>query len=106
MPMEIIGLNKPEVKFVWDDAHEATWSSRDLRLACTCAHCVSEATGERLLDPEKVPADIVVKDIELMGNYGIRIGFSDGHGTGIYRFDALLASCPCAHCRARRDAKA
>ena len=51
MPLEIIGLGKPEVKFVWDEGVEQTFSARELRIRCNCAHCVSETTGQRLLDP-------------------------------------------------------
>ena len=29
-----------------------------------------------------------------MGNYAISIAFSDGHGTGIYRYDFLREICP------------
>lgn len=90
MPLEIIGLGKQEVRFVWDEGVEDVWATRDLRLKCTCANCQSEATGERLLDPASVPADLTVKDMHLVGNYGVGIHFSDGHTTGIFRF-ALLA---------------
>jgi DUF971 family protein len=33
-----------------------------------------------------------------VGAYGLRINWSDGHGTGIYTFDRLLAACPCPSC--------
>jgi DUF971 family protein len=36
-----------------------------------------------------VPEDISVKDMNLAGNYGVGIHFSDGHTTGIYRFRDL-----------------
>jgi len=89
MPLEIVGLGKPEVRIVWDEGDEDTWTARELRLRCVCALCQSEATGERLLDDSKVPIDITVKDMHLVGNYGLGIEFSDGHGTGIYRFKEL-----------------
>jgi DUF971 family protein len=89
MPLEIIGLGKQEVRFVWDEGDEDVWRARDLRIACTCANCQSEATGERLLDPKSVPEDISVADMHLVGNYGVGIHFSDGHTTGIFRFRNL-----------------
>ena len=89
MPIEIVGLDKPEVRFVWDEGDEDTWPARELRILCTCAHCQSEMTGERLLDPASVPADITVTHMELTGNYGVNVHFSDGHSTGIYRFAQL-----------------
>ena len=97
MPLEIVGLGKAEVRFVWDDGVEDVWTARALRQRCTCAYCQSETTGERLLDPDSVPADITVATMSLVGNYGVQIGFSDSHSTGIYRFRELH--------RARRDAQ-
>jgi len=89
MPLEIIGLGKREVRFVWDEGDEDVWPVRELRIKCTCALCQSEATGERLLDPKLVPEDITVSDMHLVGNYGVGIHFSDGHTTGIFRFREL-----------------
>lgn len=89
MPLEIIGLGKPEVKFVWEDEKEDTFTARELRIRCNCAHCVSETTGQRLLDPTTVPETLTISDMHLVGNYGVGIHFSDGHSTGIYRFREL-----------------
>ena len=91
MPLEIVGLGRPDVRFVWEDELEDTWTARDLRIRCACAYCVSEATGQKLLDPATVPADITVQVMNLVGNYGLNIHFSDGHNTGIYRFKPLYA---------------
>jgi ATP-binding protein involved in chromosome partitioning len=89
MPLEIIGLGKPEVRFVWDEGDEDMFTARELRIRCNCAHCVSEATGQRLLDPSTIPDTLTVKDMHLVGNYGVGIHFSDSHTTGIYRFREL-----------------
>ena len=90
MPLEIIGLGKREVRFVWEEGgDEDVWPARELRITCTCANCQSEATGERLLDPKNVPDDITVSDMHLVGNYGVGVHFSDGHTTGIFRFRNL-----------------
>lgn len=94
MPLEIIGLHKPEVRFLWDDGTEDTYGTRELRIRCSCANCQSEATGERILDPATVPADITVADMHLVGNYGVGIHFSDGHSTGIFRFRDLKRARP------------
>ncbi|RMH39501.1 MAG: DUF971 domain-containing protein [Deltaproteobacteria bacterium] len=93
-PREIVGLGKSEVRFVWDEGDEDLWTARDLRLRCTCAHCVHEFTGKKLLDPATVPEDLRVTSMELVGNYGLKIAFSDGHDTGIYRLDDLYAARP------------
>jgi ATP-binding protein involved in chromosome partitioning len=89
MPLEIIGLGKREVRFVWDDDTEDLWGARELRIRCTCAMCQSEVTGERILDPGTVAENLSVTDMHLTGNYGVGIHFSDGHTTGIFRFRTL-----------------
>ena len=90
MPIEIVGLGKPEVRFVWDDDVEDVWNARELRIRCTCALCENEFTGERILDPDKVAEDLTVTHMALVGNYGLAIHFSDGHTTGIYRLTRLF----------------
>lgn len=94
MPIEIVGLGKDSVRIVWDEANEAEWSARELRILCECAGCRSEATGERILDPTVVPEGLTVTHMELVGNYGLSIHFSDGHTTGIYRLAQLYAQRP------------
>ena len=104
LPIEIVGLGRPEVRVVWDEGHEGIYPVRGLRLRCRCAHCVDELSGAPLLDPAKIPAEVLASRIELVGTYGIRIDFSDGHGTGIFRFQDLFDACPCEACEARRRA--
>jgi DUF971 family protein len=99
LPIEIVGLGKDRVTIVWDEGHEGWYDVRELRLRCRCAHCVHEFTGQPLLDPARVPAVVTVTNMSLVGSYGLQIQFSDGHATGIFRFDALLARCPCDRCR-------
>ncbi len=94
MPLEIIGLGKREVRFVWDEGDEDVYAARELRIRCTCAMCQSETTGARLLDPATVPEDISIADMHLVGNYGVGIHFSDGHSTGIFRFRELKREKP------------
>ena len=89
IPLEIKGLQKDEVTFVWSEDKTDVWPARVLRLRCTCAYCKSEDTGERLIVDDEIPLDITVKDMHMVGNYGVGIQFSDGHSTGIYRFATL-----------------
>jgi ATP-binding protein involved in chromosome partitioning len=89
----------------WDQAgHQAFYPARELRLACPCAACVEEMTGRPLLDPATVRADVRPSSVALVGGYGLRIQWSDGHGTGIYTFERLRRSCPCDACRAGHNA--
>jgi ATP-binding protein involved in chromosome partitioning len=84
--------------------HIGFYPARSLRLACPCAGCVEEMTGRPLLDPGMVPADIRPVSLALVGAYGLRVSWSDGHDTGIYTFQKLLSVCPCQECQARRGA--
>lgn len=84
----------------WDrGGHDWLYPARELRLACGCAGCMDEMTGRPLLDPVTVPPDIRPVSVALVGTYGLRVQWSDGHSTGIYTFERLLASCRCARCR-------
>lgn len=62
-----------------------------MRIECPCAFCVSEVTGKRLLDPETVPDDLQLKDMQPTGNYAYRLLFSDGHHSGIFKLELLRA---------------
>jgi ATP-binding protein involved in chromosome partitioning len=87
----------------WDQAgHAALFPARLLRLACPCAECVEEMSGRPLLQPGSVPADIRPISVGLVGSYGLKVVWSDGHSTGIYTFEKLLAWCPCDACREAR----
>lgn len=73
----------------WADGVESLIDVRALRLACGCAVCVDEWSGEPLLAPESVPADVAPLGIQPVGRYAIQIQWSDGHDTGIYPFERL-----------------
>ena len=83
----------------WDrQGHEGFFPARDLRLACPCAACVEETSGRPLLNPAKVLADIRPVSLALVGAYGLKVHWSDGHETGIYTFEQLRRLCPCDRC--------
>ncbi|HWP36289.1 MAG TPA: DUF971 domain-containing protein [Gemmatimonadales bacterium] len=84
-----------EVIVTWDSDHVGAFDARVLRLACHCAVCRDEVSGQRLLDESAVPSDVEANAIELVGSYGIKIRWSDGHDTGIYTYEYLWQLCPC-----------
>ncbi len=98
-PSEITRSGEHDLRILWRDGHESVYPARFLRLACRCAVCVEEMTGQPLLDPASVPGDVHPVSVELTGSYAIQPSFSDGHDTGIFTFDHLRASCPCPDCR-------
>ena len=91
-PREIKQQSANELAIVWQDDHTSIFEVRALRLACGCARCVDEWTGEGRLDPASVPEDVKPIQIEPVGRYALQIEWSDGHDTGIYTFDRLRES--------------
>ncbi|MGA7088721.1 MAG: DUF971 domain-containing protein [Candidatus Dormiibacterota bacterium] len=63
----------------------------DLRRACPCALCQGELgrPGRFQLDPDLNPGEDELADIQLVGNYGLKAVWADGHDTGIYRYEYL-----------------
>ena len=74
----------------WDDGRTTRHDVRALRLACKCATCIDEWSGEPLLDANTVPIDVRPLRIEPVGRYGIQVEWSDGHSTGITTFETLF----------------
>lgn len=89
VPNNLQAQNKNGVLLVeWLDAkHE--FQLCELRGACECAQCVNEWTGERILDPASVPRDIQIVKMDLVGNYAIRVNWSDGHNSGLFTWKRL-----------------
>lgn len=85
-PTSIRQAGPRELAITWADGHESIYPVRELRLACGCAVCVDEWSGEQRLDPGAVPEDVRPVRIEPVGRYAIQIVWSDGHDSGIYPF--------------------
>ncbi len=93
-PTEIGQKGPRELAITWADGHQSVYPVRALRLACACAECVDEWSGENRLDPERVPEDVHPVKIEPVGRYAIQIEWSDGHSAGIYPFERLRELAP------------
>lgn len=87
----------------WTDNHVSTYALRWLRANCPCATCREERRVAALetdflkLSSGPLPSTAIA-GAELVGNYAIRLQWTDGHDTGIYAFSLLRAGCPCPHC--------
>lgn len=89
IPTEISQAGPRRLAVRWADGAETVYDVRELRLACGCALCVDEWTGEDRLDPGSVPEDVRPLQIERVGRYAIQVRWSDGHESGIYPFRRL-----------------
>lgn len=89
IPREIGRSGKHDVLIRWRDERESVFPARFLRLACPCASCIEEMTGRKILKDEDVPKDVHPLAIQPVGQYAIRIQWSDGHQTGIYTWEHL-----------------
>jgi DUF971 family protein len=113
---EHIAISKSKgIKIDWNDGHRSEYSLAYLRDECPCASC----TGAHGTTPEKSnyskpAADpfpmfkpvLKMVNAEHVGQYAIRIYWSDGHNTGIYSFERLREICPCQECTLREEAGA
>jgi DUF971 family protein len=85
----------------WDDGATSYYSIAYLRKMSPSAE-VRELRQQQKRNPLTVlPASaarqqgpLVAEDAELVGNYAIRIRFSDGHSTGIYSWEYLRSIDP------------
>ena len=87
----------------WLDGHHSEYPLAWLRAHCPCATCREERRDAVLAaDPLRLtatpPPSTEIIGAEFVGNYALRLTWSDGHGAGIFPFVALRASCPCAAC--------
>lgn len=88
-PAEIRQQGPRELAIRWGDGHESRYPVRALRLACSCAVCVDEWSGEGRLDPATIPDDVHPLSITPVGRYAIQVAWSDGHDSGIFPFRRL-----------------
>jgi len=92
-----------EVVVIWGDGHESYYPGATLRKACSCAACKGEQHlfGRATLPTLKPlrPEAFIPVATQLIGNYGLKVTWGDGHDHGIYALDGLRATCPCEECR-------
>lgn len=91
---------KAHLKITWADGEESVFTLSYLRANCPCASCKKfreeqadlkkTATGLSLsILPGNYSGAIEATKADLVGNYALRIEWSDRHDTGIYSFEYL-----------------
>ncbi|NJL28866.1 MAG: DUF971 domain-containing protein [Thermoanaerobaculia bacterium] len=79
-------------KLTWNDGFSAKLDYDYVRGYCPCAGCQGHSAGQVVF--RQPPGPVTPATIEPVGNYAVSIVWSDGHSTGIYRFDFLREICP------------
>ncbi len=74
-----------EIKF--DNNTECQLSCEFLRVYSPSAEVKGHGLGQEVLQLDKEDVNIVA--IEPVGNYAVKLVFSDGHNTGLYSWDYL-----------------
>lgn len=77
----------------WADGRESAFGYEFLRWRCPCAQCAGEMgiPGQLQSVTELRPEQFTLSTIELVGLYALRPTWTDGHDTGLFAFDQLLA---------------
>ena len=89
-PVKINIKDSRYLNILWDDNSETMLQLAKLRKSCPCAMCMSERENKpAAYIPLYSTVQLTVKNIEMIGNYAIRITWQDGHDTGIYTFEKL-----------------
>ncbi len=83
--------DQSDLLIVWQDGSKTELPYRELRGYCPCAGCQGHMVREVRFRPPRKEAEPLV--ISPVGNYALSILWSDGHSTGIYRFE-FLADIP------------
>lgn len=83
----------------WADGHTSKYPFGGLRKSCPCVFCQGghNAMGKPM-DPVTFLTDtsdrLHITDIRQSGLYALHITWSDGHNSGIYRWEYLRDGCP------------
>ncbi len=97
-----LNLKKDErLEIEWQDGVRSVYPIAMLRAMCPCAICREirqQKSPARAMSLQVLPGNyarpVVVVDAELVGNYAIRLDWSDDHGSGIYSFQYLREISP------------
>lgn len=88
------------IKIDWTDGHHSEYDLKYLRDHCPCATCTG-AHGTPPASPfQMYTPSLKIEEVEPIGNYALRLKWSDGHSTGIYSFEHFRRICPCPECAA------
>lgn len=87
-PKEIrLNSDKNQLSVGFENGSSFEYTAEYLRVSSPSAEVQGHSADQRVTVPGK--SDVLVKAIEPIGNYAVRIVFDDGHDTGLYSWDYL-----------------
>lgn len=87
-PEEIrLAKSKNQLDVLFDNGTSFTLSAELLRVESPSAEVQGHGAGQKITPAGK--QNILISTVEPVGNYAIRIGFNDGHNTGIFSWSTL-----------------
>ena len=87
-PTEIKLHQKSRIlEIAFDDGQRFSLPCEYLRVFSPSAEVRGHGPGQEVLQVGK--RDVEIKEIEPVGNYAVKLGFSDGHDTGLYSWEYL-----------------
>jgi DUF971 family protein len=99
-PVQVNLKRDEKLEIQWQDGVRSVYPIEHLRTMCPCAACRTvrqeNKPGRSLLTvlPGNFANRISVVSAELVGNYALKIHWSDEHETGIYSFEYLRSISP------------
>ncbi|NNM82051.1 MAG: DUF971 domain-containing protein [Burkholderiales bacterium] len=88
-PTEIkLHKKSKRLEISFSDGSQFSYPFEFLRVYSPSAEVRGHGPGQEVLQTGKKEVDI--EDIEPVGNYALRLAFSDGHDTGIYSWDLFF----------------
>jgi DUF971 family protein len=87
-PKEIrLNSDKNKLSVGFENGSSFDYAAEFLRVLSPSAEVQGHSADQRVTVPGK--SDVLVKAIEPIGNYAVRIVFDDGHDSGLYSWDYL-----------------
>ena len=100
-PLKLDLKRDEKLEIRWQDGHVSTYPIAYLRKHCPCASCKTfreeQATKPKTsltVFSKTSQGPLVATHAELVGNYALRIDWSDQHSSGIYSFQYLREISP------------
>jgi DUF971 family protein len=99
-PLKLDLKRDEKLTIAWQDGRTCVYPLSLLRSMCPCAQCRTIREGDQkkkpllTILPGNYSGQITVVNAQLVGNYAMKIEWSDQHDSGIYSFEYLREICP------------